>query len=101
MPQRIGENGFVPLVDDRHLQDAENITPVIRIGALNAEVRGLLDAVSVKLTTEKVSELVGEVVIDGLDIPTVAREFLRAVSISAPGRTRTCAPGSGGRRSIL
>jgi hypothetical protein len=27
---RIGENGFAPLADDRHLQNAENVTPVIR-----------------------------------------------------------------------
>ena len=38
---RIEQNGFVPLVDDRHLQDAENITPVIRSEKLNDEVRRL------------------------------------------------------------
>jgi glycine betaine/choline ABC-type transport system substrate-binding protein len=36
----------------------------------------LLDAVSARLSTEKVTELVGEVVIDGQDISTVARGFL-------------------------
>ena len=40
----IEANGFVPLVDDKHLQDAENITPVIRTDKLNDEVRTLLDA---------------------------------------------------------
>ena len=48
----IEQNGFVPLVDDKHLQDAENITPVIRSETLNDEVRRLLDAVSARLTTE-------------------------------------------------
>ena len=38
---RIEQRGFVPLVDDRHLQDAENITPVIRSKKLNDEVRDL------------------------------------------------------------
>ena len=74
----IGQNGFVPLADDRHLQNAENITPVIRSEKLNGEVRALLDAVSARLSTEKVTELVGEVVIDGQDVATVANGFLTA-----------------------
>jgi osmoprotectant transport system substrate-binding protein len=73
---RISESGFVPLVDDRHLQDAENITPVIRTDAVNGEIRGLLDAVSVSLSNDTLTELVGQVVIDGQEIPTVARQFL-------------------------
>jgi osmoprotectant transport system substrate-binding protein len=74
----IGQNGFVPLVDDRHLQNAENITPLIRSEKLNVEVRALLDAVSARLSTEKVTELVGNVVIDGQDVATVANGFLTA-----------------------
>jgi osmoprotectant transport system substrate-binding protein len=72
----IGQNGFVPLADDRHLQDAENITPLIRSEKLNVEVRALLDAVSARLSTEKVTELVGKVVIDGQDVAAVANGFL-------------------------
>ena len=75
---RIEANGFVPLIDDKHLQDAENLTPVIRTDKLNAEVRSLLDGVSAKLTTDNVTRLVGRVVLDGQDIPTVAKEFLSA-----------------------
>jgi len=74
----IRANGFIPLVDDKHLQDAENITPVIRADKLNDEIAGLLDAVSAKLTTENVTTLVGKVVIDGQDVATVARDFLTA-----------------------
>jgi osmoprotectant transport system substrate-binding protein len=74
----IGQNGFVPLVDDRHLQNAENITPLIRSEKLNGEVRDLLDAVSARLSTEKVTELVGKVVIDGQDVADVANGFLTA-----------------------
>jgi osmoprotectant transport system substrate-binding protein len=75
---RISENGLVPLVDDRHLQDAENITPVIRSDKLNGEIRGLLDAVSARLSNDVLTYLVGQVVIDGQEIPTVARGFLTA-----------------------
>lgn len=72
----IAANGFVPLVDDRHLQNAENITPVIRSAVLNDEVRAALDSVSAELTSEIVTMLVGEVAIDGQAVSSVAREFL-------------------------
>jgi osmoprotectant transport system substrate-binding protein len=74
----IRANGFVPLVDDRHLQDAENLTPVIRIEKLNDEIRAALDAVSARLTTENVTTLVGDVVIEGQEVESVARDFLTA-----------------------
>ena len=74
----IEANGFIPLVDDKHLQDAENITPVIRTEKLNDRVRRLLDAVSARLSSEKVTELVGNVVIDGQDVAAVAKAFLAA-----------------------
>jgi osmoprotectant transport system substrate-binding protein len=74
----IEQNGFVPLVDDRHLQNAENITPLIRSEKLNGEVRALLDAVSARLSTGKVTKLVGQVVIDGQDVAAVANGFLTA-----------------------
>ena len=74
----IKENGFVPLVDDKHLQNAENITPVIRADKLNGEVRRLLDAVSARLSTENVTELIGRVVNDKQGVAAVAKAFLAA-----------------------
>ncbi len=74
----IEENGFVPLRDDKHLQNAENITPVIRSSKVNREIQRLLDAVSARLSTAIVTDLVGEVVIDGQSVHAVARGFLRA-----------------------
>lgn len=74
----IEQNGFVPLVDDMHLQNAENITPVIRTDKVDDEVRSLLDAVSAKLTTATVTDLIGQVVIHGQDVTSVARDFLAA-----------------------
>jgi osmoprotectant transport system substrate-binding protein len=75
---RIEQNGFIPLVDDKHLQDAENITPVIRSEKLNDEVRNALDAVSARLSTEEMTDLVGQVVIDGRSVAAVATGFLNA-----------------------
>ena len=74
----IEANGFIPLLDDQHLQDAENITPVIRTEKLNDEVRRLLDGVSARLSSGAVTELVGKVVIDGQDVAAVAKAFLAA-----------------------
>jgi osmoprotectant transport system substrate-binding protein len=74
----IEANGFVPLVDDQHLQDAENITPVIRTEKLNDEVRRLLDGVSARLSSGTVTQLVGKVVIDDQDVAAVAKAFLVA-----------------------
>jgi osmoprotectant transport system substrate-binding protein len=71
-------NGFVPLVDDLHLQNAENITPVIRTDALDDRVRATLDGVSAALTTDKVTTLVGEVTVNGEAVTDVARAFLVA-----------------------
>jgi osmoprotectant transport system substrate-binding protein len=74
----IDANGFIPLLDDKHLQDAENITPVIRTVKLDEEVRRLLDAVSARLSSDTVTELVGKVVIDRQDVAAVAKGFLVA-----------------------
>jgi glycine betaine/choline ABC-type transport system substrate-binding protein len=51
---------------------------VIRSEKLDDEVLGLLDAVSAQLSTETLTELVGQVVIDGDGVRTVARRFLTA-----------------------
>ena len=72
----IEQNGFVPLLDDKRLQNAENITPVIRSEVLDDEVRSLLDAVSATLTSKEMTRLVGQVVIDGQDVADVAQGFL-------------------------
>ena len=74
----IEANGFVPLVDDKHLQNAENLTPVIRSEKLNPDVRRALDEVSARLSSHDVTALVGKVTIQGEDIASVARGFLVA-----------------------
>jgi osmoprotectant transport system substrate-binding protein len=72
----IADKGWVLLQDDKGLQAADNITPLVRTETLNDEVRGLLDAVSAKLTTENVTQLNGRVEIDQEDPADVARDFL-------------------------
>lgn len=72
----IAENGWVLLEDDKHLQNAENITPVVRTEVLNDEITTLLNGVSATLTTANVTELVGKVVNDHEDPADVAKQFL-------------------------
>lgn len=67
---------FVLLEDDRGLQQADNIAPVIRTDALSDEIEGLLNSVSAALDTAKMTELNGRVTIDGEDPADVARSFL-------------------------
>lgn len=74
----IEQNDFVPLVDDKHLQNAENITPVIRSAVLNDQIRSVLDDVSAQLTTERVTHLVGRVLIHKRSVADVAKGFLTA-----------------------
>jgi osmoprotectant transport system substrate-binding protein len=73
----IAKNGWVVLEDDQHLQNAENITPVVRTAALNSEIKDVLNSVSSKLTTDNVTQLVGQVVNDQQDPGDVAKKFLQ------------------------
>ena len=72
----IGANGWIVLEDDQQLQNAENITPVVRTEVLNDEIEELLNAVSATLTTENITELNGRVEIDGEDPADVANSHL-------------------------
>ncbi len=73
----IALNGWVVLQDDKHLQNAENITPVVRTAVLTTDIRSLLDSVSAKLTTDNVTQLVGQVVNQHMDAADVAKAFLQ------------------------
>jgi osmoprotectant transport system substrate-binding protein len=72
----IQENGWVLLEDDKQLQSAENITPVVRQEVLDDTIEERLNAISAALTTETMTELNGRVSIDGEDPAEVATSFL-------------------------
>lgn len=72
----IGANGWVVLEDDQQLQNAENITPVVRTEVLDDEIEDLVNAVSATLTTENITELNGRVEIGGQDPADVANAHL-------------------------
>ena len=74
----IVERGLVVLEDDKNLQAADNITPLVTEDAATPEVTELLNEVSGALTTETMTDLNARVVVDQEDPATVAEDFLTA-----------------------
>jgi len=72
----IAANGFVVLDDPKSLFAAQNVVPLITKSKVNPTVSAALNAVSTKLDTAALGELVKEVVIDKKDAAVVAKEFL-------------------------
>ena len=71
--------GFVVLEDDRGLQPAENIVPVVRADYLEAAGEGfaeILNAVSAEMTTDELLELGVRVAVEQEDIADVASDWL-------------------------
>jgi osmoprotectant transport system substrate-binding protein len=70
--------GYVVLEDDKHFQQAGNITPVIRTEKLDGEARTLINKVSAALTTDELIDLNKSVQVDKEDPKAAAEKFLRA-----------------------
>ena len=73
----IVSNGFVQLTDDKHLQPADYLIPVIRKSVDTPAVAAALDRMSAKLTTDQLSELNIKVSVDHDDPSTVAQQWLQ------------------------
>jgi osmoprotectant transport system substrate-binding protein len=71
----IEQESLVLLEDDKGLQSADNIVPLVT-SDVAADVADALDAVSAALTTENITALNKRVAIDAEDPADVAREFL-------------------------
>ena len=74
----IAENNFVLLDDDKHLQAADNITPLVRSDTLseNPDIADLLNSVSAALTVDEITELNKRANVDVEDPADLAKEFL-------------------------
>lgn len=72
----IAKKGFVLLEDDKDLQAADNIAPVISAEVVTDEIRDLLNKVSAALTTANITELNARVEVDNEDPAEVAKDFL-------------------------
>lgn len=77
-------NDFVLLEDDKSLQTAENIAPLVS-KEVDETAAAALDQVSAALTTENITELNGRVELDQEDPADVGADFLEQEGISAEG----------------
>jgi osmoprotectant transport system substrate-binding protein len=73
----IPARGFVVLEDDKHLQPAENVIPVIRADKVTPDLQSALDGLSTKLTTDELSQLNKRVDVDKDDPAEVAQVWLK------------------------
>ena len=83
----IAAQHLVVLTDNRGLQPAENVVPVLRRATADRYGPGLLaalDAVSARLSTAAVAGLDAEVELDNLDPQAVARQWIMAAGLAAP-----------------
>ena len=81
----ISLNDFTLLVDNRRLQPAENVVPIVRqetIDKHGEDVVKVLDSVTSRLTTDVLRELNGRVALGGQQPSTVAKHWLRAQGLA-------------------
>ena len=76
----IGTNGFVVLDDPQSLFGSDNVVPLVRADKADA-VKAALDAVSAKLDTPALAELVKQLVTDKKDASVVAKEWLTTAGL--------------------
>lgn len=69
--------GLVVLEDDKHLENADNVVPIIRTKVATDEVKGILNKISANLDTKTLVTLNGQVELNHQDADAVARAFLQ------------------------
>jgi osmoprotectant transport system substrate-binding protein len=74
----IPARNFVVLEDDKRLQNADNVVPVIRKQAATDEVKSVLNRVSAALTTTDLTALNKRADVDKEDPDVLAQEWLRS-----------------------
>ena len=72
----ISAEGWVALEDPEFLFAAQNVLPLINKEKATPEVTSTLNAISAKLTTPVLTDLVKQVVLDKKDPATVAKDFV-------------------------
>jgi osmoprotectant transport system substrate-binding protein len=77
----ISEQGFVLLEDDKDLQAADNITPLVREEVLNDEIESLLNEVSASIETDAITELNKRANVDVEDPADLAEEYLNQLGL--------------------
>ncbi len=78
----IAENGFVDLIDNKHLQPADHLIPVIRKSVDTAAVAKALNAMDAKLTEAQLANMDTDVSVDHDDPSTVAAQWLKSQGLT-------------------
>ena len=73
----ITANNFVVLEDDKHLEQADNIVPLIRTDVLNSEVTTLLNAIDAKLNTPDLTAMNKSADVDKQDPIDIATTWVK------------------------
>ncbi|TML59301.1 MAG: ABC transporter substrate-binding protein [Actinobacteria bacterium] len=71
----IEARGFTVLDDDKHLQTADNVIPVLRSAKATSEIRSVLDATSAKITTALLQQYNKKIDVDKADPSDAAKQF--------------------------
>jgi osmoprotectant transport system substrate-binding protein len=69
--------GLVVLKDDKHLEAADNVVPIVRTSVASDEVKKVLNAVSAGLTTAELVQLNSEVQLQHQDADAATQAFLQ------------------------
>ena len=77
----ISANGFVTLADPKLLFGSDNVVPLVRKDKANDVVTAALNAVSAKLDTATLTDLVKAVDVDKKDAKVVAKEWLTKIGL--------------------
>ncbi|MUN42396.1 ABC transporter substrate-binding protein [Actinomadura litoris] len=78
----IPQKKLVVLEDPEHVFTAQNVTPLVNKSAVNAEARAALNAVSAKLTTQDLLDMMKRVAIDKEDQEKVAKDWLKKAGLA-------------------
>jgi len=77
----IADKGYVVLQDDKQLQTADNVVPVMRNAKITTKATTALDKVSATLTSSDLAGLNKKVDIDKLDPADVANQYLKSKNL--------------------
>ncbi|GAA3157973.1 ABC transporter substrate-binding protein [Nonomuraea roseoviolacea] len=69
-------NNLVPLQDPKNIFPAQNVTPLLNKAAATDTIRTTLDAVSAKLTTQSLQDMMQKISVNKDEPATVAKEWL-------------------------
>jgi len=73
----LNAKGLVVLQDDKHLENADNVVPIIRQKVVTDEVKSVLDKIDSNLTTPQLVSLNAQVELNHQDADAVARAYLQ------------------------